>query len=396
MSRIGRAIIEVLLKSDQAKAEVRAVKTELDKLKSGSGGTSTGLPEEFQRVKDAIDAAKASSGQLSGSVKGVGEAAASAGGGFMTMAVAIGAAVLAGVGLAQFLDEWLNRAETAQKKIDDLTSGVRGLTQELGRKTAIGFDSSSATKEIVTTSERAQAAISSMNERLGNEIVNSAWYKKLWSFSGIPGIGSAWRGEIESAYAAANQLAVRSANYARELRAREADEKAKADEAAGKRQTDASQKRAEALGLSQLDGMEKLYTEENIAVDDLNQRRKEARTEEAKAALDHELEVVKQVFIARRGAFLQNEAAEDQAREERAKREETRMKEAAERVAKHQAEVLGRELERVTNALISNFNQNVNAQQAASNSALGSMTSDVSRIADIVSLRLRANGIDLR
>ncbi len=349
MSRIGRAVIEVLLKSDQAKADAKALKQEVSAL--GSTGSNAG---------------------------GLGAAGAQAEVFSAGLLTAAAAAVTLGISLAKAIDTWLNWSKDSQDETDKVTAGVRGLRDELAREASFTIDTSAAEKKIQQIGRKVQAAIGNMNESAGDGGF-------LANFAASFGFDGALNSKLNNLYSNANQLAAVARNDAKRIRAEQAAEDLRA---------------AEDQKIARLEGIEKINAEQKKANDELTRREQNAKTPEEKDAIAKRRRETDATFDYRREKIrieeadkaIQEKAREDLRRGER----EQRDKESAERVARHAAEAFARETERALKDLYTGIERASAAQSSATTQALAGVTADVSRIASLIDLRLLANPIDRR
>lgn len=372
MSRIGRAIIEVLLRTEQAKAQIEGVKKDIQGIQN-SAGVKGNLLDPSGKTQESIDKLKASTA-------GLGTAAQSSAGSFAMLAAVAGTAAFA---IAEVLDSWLNRAADSRQRIDDLTEGIHSLREAFQSDMRLNLNPSAVNLQIDQVTQATKNAIVKMKKDA---------IKDEGALSGFKDFFVGWTGLVETALDRAMEVDKEAAELIKTQNQRIEQLRAnsiKADEAATSK-----------LNESRLDGVAKLYAEQERADKELETRKAAATTELERDAIEARKRATDEDFDRRREKIRIEEAdraneASERYEVEQAKKER-REKEAAERVAKHAAEVWAREMERATRNLYEAMDRAAQANAAITNQSLSKVTTDVSRLAQLVDLRLRANGVDMR
>lgn len=370
MSRIGRAIIEILLKSDQAKAEAKSLKQEIQGIGSEASGGSKfdAFQAEMKAFGQEISAVSAKSKEAGSALGEMGKAGLGLGSIISTIAWPV--AFFVGVHeINELLEEGRKRAVAFRNA---LTTGqepgqdrLRAIQQEIEGVTEL----QKARQALTRQTQEDEAAIRANAEKANGGPLSFKQYAE---------VGKAimdLRAENAKALDALDEL------YAKESLKRAEDRLART-EAAGK------------------EGIDRLYAEQKLADERLDRERAQANSPEEADRIAATKRAIDAEFDARREKIRIEEA--DRANEageryevEQAKRER-REREAAERTARHAAEVWAREMERATRNLYEAMDRAAQANAAITNQSLSKVTADVSRLAQLVDLRLRANGVDMR
>lgn len=379
MSRIGRAVIEVLLRSDKAKSDIRGVKQDVQALKSEASG-------------DALSPLAKSAETASISFVGLGTA--------ITTAFA---AFKAGNQVFAFFDGLINRAEDARQKMDDLNEGAnRAISGFLKEGSLRG--ASAITRDIDRIGDRAKAEVEAYNKAVEKELGSDTarGWAKVWEMAtGVGGSANpltALRPGTTISDIQRTQLEkTKQINDAANSDIKDTREQYEKDFAAN------SKKKSDEMRESALSNLDRIDAKEKRQLEEMSQKRKEFRSPEAQSAIDEQMQAIRAAAEADREAQRQKEIErinrENEAgvrKGEADAKEEMRAKEAAERIAKHAADAWSKEMERATRDLYSAINKASQAQNNSLQQSLGSVTADVSRIAELVNMRLASPPIDRR
>ncbi len=370
MSRIGRAIIEVLLKSDQARSEAKSLKKDISEIgNNGSTGSKfDAFQQEMKSFGDSLRNAASESKNVGSSLGGAEGAATRLG----SALGAIGLAATVFVGIHELID----MLEEAQRKAVAFKNAITTFQE-------VGQDRLSALRqeiEGVTELQRAKAQLAKQEQ--DDEIRFRADQEKRnggpLSFAQQAAVGNAIQQRRRDAAAELDAL----------------------DELYSKRSLERAQDRLAQTLAAGKDGIERLYAEQKIIDDKLDADARKANSPEEADRIAQTKRAIDAEFDARREKIRIEEAdrmLEAEARKGEADaREERRQKEMAERIAQHAAAAFARETERALKDLYTGIERASAAQSSATTQALAGVTADVSRIASLIDLRLLANPIDRR
>lgn len=388
MSRIGRAIIEVLLKTEQAKSQVQDIKKEIASIDKGSTvGASSGFDElraEFAKTGQSIAKLKEDAAAVAPAVGGV-QAAASGLLGVLGR-LAWPAAFFVGVHeLDVYLDELHKKAVALKNALTDAQDP--------------GLDRISAIREEirgVSELEKRRGALNRAaqeNEQKARDAVRKA-------NGGDEPLTGSLAEQREEAIRKIRENNAKALEALDELYAKQ-EERRTLD--ADSKFYNQSKTNSDRLTESALSGLDRIDQREQRQLEDLAKRRRTLADDAAKSQADREEQAIRAAAEADREQERQREidqiARELEAGVRKAEadaRDERRQKEAAERVAKHAADVWRREMEQATKALYTALERATSSQQSALNSSLSRITSDMTRLYSLIDMRMKASGIDTR
>ena len=362
----------------------------------------TDISKTRQELVETGKAAKQSAADVIGTVTGI------AG----QMALAAGAGLAAGAAVSRLYDNFKNRKSDAQDAMDALVSSIRTTRDEIANLSA-GKSAPEAAKEAVSIIARANRSVVDDTKKT-TDAIGSEWasgsreagrliggamrdFNAALGYEGEDALAetladsvdeSGLIGNLESAARQLSAVAAREAKRARDSRS-QADvtaymgtvaEQWKAD----KQRIDALTREAEDAEMKRLEGVERIRAEEARALDDIANRREKAGTDEERAALDR--------LAAATKASADAEVKKTQ-----------KAKEEAEQRAKDQvaaAVANQRALEDSYRKIVENFNKEITAgmsrlseaQRNASAAQLSGITTEITRIGDLISSRLRSVG----
>lgn len=366
MSRFARAVIEYVTNAHQAKADAEAVKTANEE---AARATQQATEKAGASAKSAGD----QFADMTNKLKGV------------TLA-----AIGMGVAIATALDKLFNYREDLSKRFDDLQKSATELRDTLLQKYRFEVDANDTQKQVAAFRKQIQDTFAKINEGSGPSFVES-WLGVMANRSaGINQIFQQVRDarlkEQQESYAVIrqNEEAVR---VAEEQIQREADQKERERIESFKQQQTAV---INALLLQRLQGIDRISAEEATALDEIEQIRKKARTDEERDALDQRKRLTMQEYDLRRAEFRKEEQEKKNAAEKASKEESDRLAEQARKQAEMIAKAYADALEKFNADVTRIMQQAFAAQQAASTGQLNSLTSNISRLTQIVDARLRA------
>ena len=353
MSRFAQAIISFVTNAKQTAGEVAQVDKEVKDLGGGVKEASKG----FNELKET--AAK-----------------------FAGLAGAV-AAVSTGIALG--IDSILNRKSDLQSELDELNRGLLDTSDRLAKLTQNANAPASGKSIAAPLIEAGNAINEAGNKAQGSIALLGSAFRFMGQRLVDDMLGTNWVNGLRETEAATqvamNRVATIAAREAKALREREAAEAKRAAEEDQKKRTQAAQKEVEDATIAQLSGAERVTAEEQRALAKIAERRKEAKSEEERDAID----ALARLTAADAARRRQDIVAAKVAAEQKARDEAAAQTKAAEEAAKKIADAFAKEV----TAGIARISD---AQRSASAAQLTGISTEVTRIGDLISARLRSVG----